>query len=133
MRRPAAHAQTLALTLRLGTAWDWLLGGLILFGGSSVMQLLQFPRPADMFLHRLSALPPLLFPLIYLMAANDPVGRPWAVRASILLRAVGGALLGLLVLAYRPPGAHVYLGAAAADLLWALLHLVLWGRVKRSR
>ena len=133
MRRPAAYAQQLALTLRLGTAWDWLLGGLILFGGTPVMEALQFPRPADMFLHRASALPPLLFPIVYLMAAHDPVGRPWAVRASILLRALGGFLLGVLAFVYRPPGVHVYLAAATIDLIWAILHLVLWGRVKRTR
>jgi hypothetical protein len=133
MRRSAGYAQYLSVSLGLGSLYDVVLALMILVADPGLMQLLAFPPPADRFLFRLSALPLILFPIVYISAARDPVGRPWAVRASILLRALGGLVLGLLALAHRPPGLHVYLAAAAIDLVWAVVHMALWSRVKHHR
>jgi hypothetical protein len=133
MRRSAVHAHTLALSLRLGTGYDWGLAALILLAGPAVFSAIDFPAPADMFLFRLSALPLLLFPVVYLAAAHDPAGRAWAVRASILLRALGGGFLGGLALAHRPAGFNMYMAAAFLDIAWAAVHALLWSRVRRHR
>lgn len=112
--------RALSLILRLGAAWDLALALTILSASPRVMEALRFPPPPDPFLFRVAAMPPLFFPLVYLVAAADPGGRPWAVRLSIALRLGGGALLGVLALLHQPPGAHVYLATAVADLLWGV-------------
>ena len=116
----------MSLSLRLGAAYDWVLAGAILLALPGVLRALHFPAPADLFLFRLAAFPPLFFPLVYLTAAADPLGRPWAVWLSILLRSLGGMVLGLLAVVHQPPGIWLYLTVAALDMGWALVHWGLW-------
>lgn len=123
--RPVRSSRTLANWLRLGAVWDWLLAALILVANPALMAWLRFPPPADPFLFRLTAMPPAFFGLVYWLTAGDPDGRRWAVRASIVLRLAGGAMLGLLALIHRPPGAALYLGTAGVDILWGVLWLAL--------
>jgi len=118
----------LSLSLRLGTAYDWLLALSILLAPPALMRALAFPPPADSFLFKLTAMPLVFFPLVYLAAAADPGARPWAVRLSLAYRLAGGALLGGVALWAQPPGLHVYLLAALADLVWGGLHALLWRR-----
>jgi hypothetical protein len=118
MSRNARDRRGLGLVLRLGAAWDWVLALAILSASPRVMEFLRFPPPADLFLFRVAAMPPLLFPLVYLVAAADPERRSWAVRLSVALRLAGGLVLGALALLHRPAGGHVYLGTAVADLCW---------------
>lgn len=123
--RPVRTSQTLALWLRLGALWDWLLAALILRADPALMAWLHFPPPGDLFLFRLSAMPLVFFGLVYWLTAGDPDARRWAVRASITIRLAGGIMLGLLTLVHRPPGAALYLGTAGVDLLWGTLWLAM--------
>lgn len=131
MNRPAAPAySSLATSLRLGAVYDWLLGAAIIAAPPALFSALRFPPPADLFLFRLAALPLLLFPFVYLHAVRHPTSGAPGVRLSILLRALGGTILGLLTLAHRPPGAGVYLAIAVIDIAWAALHAGLAARAK---
>ncbi len=125
MNRPVAGPSALSLSLWAGAVYDWTLAAAIFLATPGFMAWLGFPSPVDPFLFRLSAMPPLLFPVVYVAAARDPVGSPWAVRASIQLRLVGGLLLLCLTLVHQPPGAGVYLKAAAVDVLLGLIHFLL--------
>ena len=131
MNRPAAPASSsLATSLRLGAVYDWILGAAIIATPPTLLSALRFPPPADTFLFRLAALPLVLFPFVYLHAARHPTPQAGAVRLSVLLRGVGGTILGLLALTHRPAGAGVYLAIAFADLAWAGLHAALAARAK---
>jgi hypothetical protein len=115
----------LSMTLRCGAAYDWILGVIILAAPGAVLAWLRFPPPGDGFLFRLATLPLFFFPLVYLAAADDPPGRPWAVRLSVMYRIAGGSFLGALTLVMDPPGGHVYYLLAAVDVGWGLLHATL--------
>lgn len=129
MRSPSGRAAAaLALSLRLGTAYDWIFAVVILTAPASLMRALNFPPPADPFLFKLTAMPLVFFPLVYLAAAADPPGRPWAVRISLAFRLAGGLMLGGLALALRPAGLHLFLTTMCVDLAWGLLHAALWRR-----
>jgi hypothetical protein len=129
MHRSAAGSTGLALSLRLGAVYDWLLAAAILTSPPALLSTLHFPAPADPFLFRLSVLPLVLFPFVYLSAAAGKADSG-GVPLSILLRSGGGSLLAVLTFIYRPPGAPVYLAIAAIDLAWAAIHAALAARAK---
>jgi hypothetical protein len=113
-RRPA-----MIRVLWASVAWD--LGALLMLWWMPgwLLELFQHPVPAEPFLFRLAALPLLMSPVVYAMAARD--GRPHSplVTASIGMRMVGAAgIIGLLVVE-APAGASAYWSFAAADLIWA--------------
>jgi hypothetical protein len=71
----------------------------------------------------LAALPLLMSPVVYVMAARD--GRPESslVAASIRMRIVGAVgIIGLLMI-QAPAGALAYWSFAVADVVWAALIL----------
>jgi len=115
----------LVASLWFGAFYDWCLAAAILFATPEFMEAIRFPPPADPFLFRLAALPPLLFPVVYVAAARDPAGRPWAVRASVQFRIVGGVLLAGLAWIHHPPGYAVYMKAALFDIVLGVAHAVL--------
>lgn len=114
-----ARRPQLAGALAASAAFD--LVALVLLWSMPAWLLAAFdhPVPAEPFLFRLAALPLLMAPVVYVMAARD--GRPESplVTASIGLRAIGAmGIIGLLV-AHRPAGAMAYWSFALADLAWA--------------
>lgn len=113
-RRPS-----LQVVLAASAAFD--LVALVLLWAMPAWLLSAFghPVPAEPFLFRLAALPLLMAPVVYLMAARD--GRPGSplVDASIGLRTVGALGIVALLLAHRPAGALAYWSFAVADLAWA--------------
>ena len=126
---PGRPGSALALSLRLGTAYDWIFAAAILAAPRPLMEALHFPPPADPFLFKVSAMPLVFFPFVYLAAAADPVGRPWAVRISLAFRLAGGLMLGGLALWLRPAGLHMFLTTMCVDLAWGAVHAALWRRV----
>ncbi|RKZ12378.1 hypothetical protein DRQ53_10330 [bacterium] len=106
----------------------WDLTSLVLLLWMPVWLLAAFdhPVPEEPFLFRLAALPLLMAPVVYAMAARD--GRPQSslVTASIGLRVVGAVGIILLLITHQPAGAMAYWSFAIADLLWA--GLIAWQR-----
>ena len=113
-----------------GAFYDLLLGAFMLLAGPWTMhrlgQLLEEPA---LYWFRLSALPLLILPLVYLTAARSR--HIDAFRTPILaLRGFGGGLvLASLFLGPRP--AWLVLVIGLLDLGWALLYFVLWRRRDR--
>lgn len=132
MISPATPIRHLAWSLRAGACYDWIFAAAVLGATPELMRALHFPIPEDMLLFRLTAMPLILFPLVYWAAAADPKGRPWAVRISLAYRLIGGAMLGILALIHRPAGLRTFLIATIIDFLWGTLHAVLWRRALRA-
>ena len=120
-RRPG-----LVRVLWASVAWD--LGALLMLWWMPgwLLDVFHHPVPAEPFLFRLAALPLLMSPVVYGMAARD--GRPDSplVSASIGMRIVGSAGIVALLVAHAPAGALAYWSFAVADLLWA--GLIFWSR-----
>ena len=109
----------LVRVLWASVAWD--LASLVMLWWMPGWLLAAFdhPVPEESFLFRLAALPLLMAPVVYAMAARDGRGDCALVTASIRLRTVGAAgIIGLLI-AESPQGALAYWGFAGADLVWA--------------
>ncbi len=98
----------------------------ILFVGDDALARLGAPLPADaLFFFRLSVLPLLLLPALYLAAAT--AGDPGPFKAAVLwARGGGGAILICLALLHRPQPLVLFLGLGAADLAWCSVHGLLW-------
>lgn len=122
MERRAALVRALVASV----AWDLASLSLLLAMPAWLLALFAHPRPEDPFLFRLAALPLLMAPVVYLMAARE--GRPDSplVTASVGLRVVGAAGIVGLLLWHRPAGALAYWTFALADLGWA--GLIAWTR-----
>ena len=110
--------------LRLSAAYDLLAAGLLLWMPPWLLVMWHHPLPAEPFLFRLSALPLLLLPPVYLSAASTAEQRPDLVRLCVLIRLVGGAAIGLLVAWQRPAVPGPYLCFAALDWAWAAAYIV---------
>lgn len=84
------------------------------------------PLPdGTLFFFRLSALPLLLLPALYLSAAV--AGDPGPFRPAVLwARGGGGAILIGLALIHIPQPLWLFLGLGAADLVWCAVHGLLW-------
>jgi len=110
--------------LWLGVVYDLAAGVLLLWMPDWLLAAFRHPVPADPFLFRLSALPLLLFPLVYGAAAIDPAGRPHLVRVSFRLRLFGGLAIAAVVLWQKPTAPLAYWCFAIGDLVWAALIVV---------
>lgn len=126
--RPANPSGSLATALRLSVMWDLASLLLLLWMPLWLLDAFGHPVPAEPFLFRLAALPLLMAPVVYAMAAVDPVGRPLLVTASVRLRLLGGVGIVLLVAWQRPVAPLAYLCFAGADFAWGLLYLLLRAR-----
>jgi hypothetical protein len=115
--------RALPLVLRLSAAYDLVAAALLLWMPMWLLELWRHPVPAEPFLFRLSALPLLLLPPVYLAAASTAAGRPELVRLCVLIRGLGGAAILLLVLWQRPAAPGPYLCFAIVDWLWAGAYL----------
>jgi hypothetical protein len=113
-RRPG-----LVRVLWASVVWD--LGALLMLWWMPgwLLDAFHHPVPAEPFLFRLAALPLLMSPVVYAMAARD--GRPESplVAASIGMRVLGAAGIAGLLVAHLPDGALAYWSFAGADLVWA--------------
>lgn len=121
----ADPSSNLAVALRAGAAYDWILGLIILLAHPAMFRLFHVPRPEDLFLFRMNALPLGLLGLYYWCVAVDPMGRQWAARLAVSMRYLGGLFLLTLTLAHRPPGWSTYALFGVIDLAWGTLWLVM--------
>lgn len=124
--------RALALVLRLSAAYDLFAAALLLWMPAWLLDLWHHPPPAEPFLFRLSALPLLLLPPVYLAAASTPAQRPDLVRLCVLIRTLGGACILLLIGWQRPAVPGPYLFFAIVDWVWAAAYLTT-GRGSRRR
>ncbi len=117
---------SLVRILWASVVWDLTSLVLLLWMPAWLLAVFNHPMPQEPFLFRLAALPLLMAPVVYVMAARD--GRPQSslVTAAIGLRVVGAVGIILLLITHQPAGAMAYWSFAIADLLWA--GLIAWQR-----
>ncbi len=113
-------------SLIAGAAYDVALAAFILLAGGDMLARLGAPLPLGaLFFFRLSALPLLLLPALYLSAAV--AGDPGPFRPAVLwARGGGGAILIALALLHRPQPLWLFLGVGVVDVAWWVLHATLW-------
>jgi hypothetical protein len=109
----------LARVLGASAAFDLIALGLLWWMPGWLLDAFGHPAPAEPFLFRLAALPLLMAPVVYVMAARDARPASPLVTASIGLRVVGAAGIIALLLIGPPEGPLAYWTFAAADLAWA--------------
>ena len=126
--RPAGRdRRPLRRSLVAGAVYDLALGLFIVLFGPRALVALGYPVPDPVFLFYLSGLALFILPVLYGAASRAAQVDPF--RAPVLwARAGGGAFILLVTLLFPPPGAWIYAGVAAADLVWAAVHAALWNR-----
>ena len=126
--RATNHPLRLAVALRAGAVYDWILGLAILVAHPVMFQIFLVPRPEDLFLFRMNALTLWMLGLFYWTIARDPVGRRWAARLAVFIRYLGGLFLLMLTLFHRPDGWVTYAAFGIVDFAWGTLWLALMSR-----
>jgi len=108
-------APGLRRTLLASVVYDLAALVLLLWMPGWLLDLFSHPVPAEPFLFRLSALPLAMMPVVYAMAARDPVERWMLTVASFRLRWVGAVAIAAVVgwqrpevLAARPVGRSLW-------------------------
>lgn len=130
MTAPGATRRALRGSLAAGAVYDLVLGLFILALGPAAMAAVGSPVPGSTFFFRLAALPLFVLPVLYVSAAHAPAVD--AFRAPVLwARGGGGAFVLVLTALVRPGAAGVFLAVGAADLVWALVHALLWRAPRR--
>lgn len=112
-------APGLRRTLWASVIYDLSAFVLLLWMPAWLLELFSHPVPAEPFLFRLAALPLVLLPLIYAMAARDPVERWMLTVASFRLRLWGGVTIAAVVAWQKPEVPAPYLVFAIGDWVWA--------------
>jgi len=121
----------LAVALRAGAVYDWILGLVILVAHPAMFRLFHVPQPDDLFHFRMNALALGLLGFFYWGVAVDTVGRQWAARLAVSIRYLGGLFLLILTLAHRPAGWSTYALFGVIDLAWGTLWLVMLRGIKK--
>lgn len=120
MGAPPVHRVALCRVLFASAVVDLVSLALLWWMPQWLLDLFSHPVPAEPFLFRLAALPLLMAPVVYVLAARTR--ESGLVTASIGLRVVGAiGIIGLL-LVHRPAGAGAYWTFAGTDLVWAALY-----------
>lgn len=110
--------------LRASAVYDLVAFVALMLMPAWIFDLFAHPEPSSPFLFRLSALPLLMAPPVYLLASMQPFANRMLVRAAVLLRVVGAIGIAAIVLAHRPEGALAYWSFVVGDLVWAGLVIV---------
>jgi hypothetical protein len=120
--------ESLSLILRLSAFYDWLAFVLLMILPGWLLALFSHPVPEDLFTFRMAAMPLLVFPVVYLFAAqHGAVCRP-LVWVSLCVRWLGALAIAALTLLHRPAGEGAYWFFAVGDLVWGTLYL--WGALR---
>jgi hypothetical protein len=127
MDEPGRRSPALARVLWASAAWDLLALVALWWMPDWLLSAFAHPVPAEPFLFRMAALPLLMAPVVYVLAAREAKPRSPLVTASIGLRLVGAAGIVVLLLAHRPAGSMAYWSFVGADVVWAAL-LLRFGR-----
>lgn len=106
-------------TLRASVVYDLVAFVLLMAMPQWLFDLFAHPRPNDPFLFRLAGLPLLMAPPVYWLASVT-LERA-LVRASVLMRVVGGAGIAAIVVWHAPAGAMAYWSFVVGDFVWAAL------------
>lgn len=128
--RFSIYQRFLRLSLALGAAFDFVLAALLFGAPDLLVKLLALPPPGEDFCLWLLAILLAILGAFYLLAAYDPVAYSGNVAVAIAGRTAAGTAL-VLAAARRPDLAGLY-PLAAADLLFAAIHAVLWWPVRRT-
>ena len=110
--------------LRAGAIYDLVAFVTLVAMPAWLFEFFAHPVPDDPFLFRLAGLPLLMAPPVYWLASMQPFSNRMLVRASVLLRVVGGIGIAAIVLAHQPAGAMAYWSFVIGDFVWAGLVIV---------
>lgn len=119
------HRRALRLSLAAGAVYDLVLGLVILVAGEKLLAALGSPGVEPRFYLYLGALPLLLLPALYLVAARSAAVDAFR-PAVVWARGGGGSILILLTVLLGPPVPGLFMAIGVADLLWLAVHLRLW-------
>lgn len=132
--RPDGVARTrsfraLAVSLRLGAAYDFVFAGLMLAAPGVLERAFALPLPGEAFYLRLIAVLLAILGGVYLVAARDPQANRPLVAIAVVGRCAGFAVLALSA-AGEPRLAGLW-GAAAGDLAFGVAHALTGRRLWR--
>ena len=113
----------LSRILRLSAYYDWIAFILLMILPAWLLDLFAHPYPVDLFSFRLAGLPLLIFPVVYLFAAQHGAQCRPLVWVSLCIRWLGALSIAALTLIHSPAGEGAYWFFAGGDLVWGALYL----------
>ncbi len=116
-------ARLLPSILRLSALYDWIAFVLLMILPVWLLDLFAHPVPTDLFTFRMAALPLLIFPVVYLFAAEHGAACRPLVWVSLCLRWLGALGIAILIVTHQPEGAGAYWFFVGGDLVWGALYL----------
>ena len=127
MAKKTDGLRILALTMLVGSIYDWGMGLLMLFTPGFITALFGLPFPADLMYFRAGGMVYVTLPFFYLLAYANVERNIAVVPAAVLVRSLGFAFFVLHVLLLGEPSILTLIGLA--DLAFAIAHYVF---LKRS-
>ena len=137
---PSSHRKTfqrrfliqrwLSLSLFAGAAYDIVFAALMVFAPGLPAKLLNVPVPQEEFYLWLMAVFLLMLAFLYISAALDPRRYSAIIVAAIVGRTLGA--VAFVAAAWGRPDLGGLYPLAAADLVFAAAHALLWLPLRRS-